>query len=182
MKLSKNHLKENKPFHFILLWFFISLFFIKNFLSPTLFSCQLVWVRHEIKEKLLYTIPDDELIQINKPLSFNDTEFELNGVMYDVVKTITKKDKKVLYCYLDGKETSLNTGFQNSISTNFDKNPLKKEIVSKIKSFFQIVIICQCIAKIHVLFSFETKKIIPFFASKLLSLQVHKITPPPNLY
>ncbi len=181
MKLSKKHKKEKKPIHIILLWFFIFLFFFKNFFSPSLYTFQLAWIRHEVKEKLLFNLPDEQLIQINKPLSFNKNEFEQNGVMYDVVKTVITKDKKVLYCFLDGNETSLNSDFENSFSINFDNNPIKKDIVSKIMYFFKLVIICQDFSKIDILFSIETKKLIPILVCKLPSLFLSKTTPPPNL-
>ena len=103
MIVLKRHKKENKPIHIILLWSFIFLFFSKNFFSPSLYTCQLAWIRHEVKEKLLFNIPDEQLIQINKPLSFYENEFEQNGVMYDVVKTVITNGKKVLYCFIDGK-------------------------------------------------------------------------------
>lgn len=141
----------------------------------------MAWIRHEMKERLLSNIPNEQLIQINKPLSFNENEFELKGVMYDVVKTVTTKDSKILYCFLDGNETSLNTDFENSFSTSFDKNPLKKDIVTKIKYFFQVVIICQDFSKIDVFFPYETKKLIPFLVSKFQSQFLLKTTPPPNL-
>jgi hypothetical protein len=182
LKLSKRHKKGKKPIHIILLWFFIFLFFFKNFFSPSLYTCQLAWIRHEVKEKLLFNLPDEQLIQINKPLSFNENEFEQNGVMYDVVKTVITKDKKVLYCFLDGNETSLNSDFENSFSLNFDNNPFKKDIVSKIMYFFKLVIICQDFSKLDILFSYETKKLNLFSVSKLPSWFKNKIIPPPIFY
>ena len=72
-------------------------------------------IRQEVKQEIVGKIADDELVKLTFTASelefvvhwIHDDEFEFQGVMYDVVRSESKNDTTILWCYQDNKETKL---------------------------------------------------------------------------
>ncbi len=141
-------LKTNRNEHFAIsqvigVSLLLSIFLFKNFLSPLIYTFKLAEVRHEVKEMLFKKIPKGSLIAIEKPLDFDSREFEYEGVMYDVVEEKIEHGKKILYCFADIKETELCQHFEKNLDFLWSKNPVRKDVSSKLDDFFKSILTYQ---------------------------------------
>ncbi|MCU0326271.1 MAG: hypothetical protein MUF45_13600 [Spirosomaceae bacterium] len=126
-----------------LVWFLFGLFVFNNFISFIFLESQLIIARKEVKEKIISKISKNHLVEITKPLGFDEYEFELDGIMYDVVEKQEKGGQLVLLCFADLNETELNHKLDKQIEKNLDSNPIKngknKKIIDFVKIFYEEV-------------------------------------------
>lgn len=136
-------------------------------------------IRHEIKHSILHKLPDNQLIQIIND-DYNDKdEFEMNGIMYDVMRKEVRDGQVILWCFEDKKETELNRSIELLVKNDLGNNPIKKtqkllinflkiplSILEKPFFFFLLKI------NLHIKF---------FFTSPLSTLFLSVASPPPDL-
>jgi hypothetical protein len=156
-------------------------FLIKNIFSPVFYSLHLVWVRHEVKEKLLTALPIEQLVKIEKSLNFTHKEFEMEGMMYDVVHTKVYKNSRVLYCYVDSEETKINSSIAKSLSEVLQKNPLSKDIVAKIKAFYSVPLYFEELPSFLIHFCLPTFIINAYLEFRLPAEFLKNTSPPPEV-
>jgi hypothetical protein len=89
-----------------------------------LFKIQIAEAKTEMKSRMLQ-ISDDALVKMEfdatqlSSLDWeNDSEFTLNGEMYDVVENHTENGKTTILCLPDGKETALVAAYQQVQKNN----------------------------------------------------------------
>jgi hypothetical protein len=147
MFLKRNRNKDFPTSKVIGVGLLLSIFLFKNLISPLIYTFKLAEVRHEVKEMLFRKIPKGSLIAIEKPLDFDNREFEYEGVMYDVVEVKIEKDKKILFCFADIKETELCQNFEKNLDILWKKNPVRKDFSSKMDDFFKSILTNQSLPK-----------------------------------
>ncbi|WP_255037799.1 hypothetical protein [Lacihabitans soyangensis] len=123
-----------------------------------IYTFKLYEVRYEVKEMLFKKIPKESLISIEKPLGFDNREFEYEGVMYDVVEVKIEKDKKILFCFADIKETELGLNFEKNLDFLWSKNPVRKDVSSKLVDFFKSILSYHKLPKFYI-FSLKINKV-----------------------
>lgn len=84
-------------------------------------------IKEEVLRKIADVIPEKDLHKIsffkNDKINWKEeNEFELNGLMYDVVKREDKGNYVILYCFNDEKEANLLKNFKK----HFDEERNKK--------------------------------------------------------
>ena len=82
------------------------------------FKAEQVRIRHEVKEKIIESLPDDQLVVLVFSKSsqtfltaegrfINDHEIRSDEIMYDVVRTEIEGDHILYYCFADHQESTL---------------------------------------------------------------------------
>lgn len=122
-----------------LVWFLFCLFIFNNFISFLFLESQIIIARKEVKEKIISKIPKNHLVEIIKPLGFDEHEFELDGIMYDVVEKKESDGQLVLLCFADLNETELNHKLDKQIEKNLDSNPIKNGKDKKIIDYVKVI-------------------------------------------
>ncbi|MDP1816210.1 MAG: hypothetical protein Q8K92_17300 [Leadbetterella sp.] len=107
---------------------------------------------------LFKKISKESLIAIEKPLDFDKREFEYKGVMYDVVEVKIEKEKKILFCFADIKETELCQNFEKNLDFLWSNNPLRKDVSSKLDDFFRSILSYHTLPKFYI-FSLKINKV-----------------------
>ena len=135
-------------------------YFLKKLISIFLLVCLIapitgtyIWLRHEVKlikkevkQQMIAGLDDRELIILKFKISNTKSnlkwkhskEFEYEGEMYDVVKSIVKGDTILYTCWWDNKETKLNKQLAHLIGDIIGNNPQNKENQKRLVSFYQI--------------------------------------------
>lgn len=88
-------------------------------------------VRHEIKQKIKQSVPDNELIIIAVPFDDDhclmwtkpNKEFRFKGEMYDVVKIESRGNQILYFCIHDFKESKLFAEIDHHIHNHIANNP-----------------------------------------------------------
>lgn len=101
------------------------IFLINTTFCFIFFEVQRIAIRHEIKHNILRQLTDNQLVKFTKNKNFNKDEFEINGVMYDVVRQETINGKVILLCFEDKKETQLNHSIEASVKKDLANSPIK---------------------------------------------------------
>ena len=93
------------------------------------YSFQLYEVKKEAKTRMLQNIPEKFLNVVNVQeradaivWEDNNTEFKLDGKMYDVVRFKKEQGKVFVVCISDEKEDGIIASFANSVKKNADDN------------------------------------------------------------
>ncbi|HMU47467.1 MAG TPA: hypothetical protein PKC72_13930 [Chitinophagaceae bacterium] len=104
-------------------------------------------------------------------LEFEDDgrEFELNGKMYDIVKIREGKDKNIIYCINDEKETGLKDLAKKN---NTQKEKKLKNTISKIYISQPFLVLSG--------YSIRSEHFIPRFMENIKSLSYEVLKPPPR--
>jgi hypothetical protein len=83
-------------------------------------------IRHEIKHGILHKLPDSQLVRIIND-DYNDKdEFEINGIMYDIMRKEVHDGQVILWCFEDKKETELNRSIESLVKKDTANSPIKK--------------------------------------------------------
>lgn len=139
MITNKLNIKKTNKANQIVVWGLFVLFCFNGVFSFIFFEIKLQSIRHEVKEKIIGQIPDNQLVEIIKPIGFDEHEFEHEGIMYDVVEKKEQNGKVILLCFADLNETELNHKLDKQIELNLDKNPVKNGKNQKIIDFVKTV-------------------------------------------
>lgn len=103
-------------------------------------------VRREVKMKLANRLCRDELVPFtfernspqHKQLDWiHSNEFELNGVMYDVVETELNDDSISYLCWPDLKETKLVKDFDRMLADALGMNPFRRRQQKRLTRFLK---------------------------------------------
>ena len=104
-------------------------------------------VKKEVKRMIRAGMSNEDLELIKMPKEWVETppsniewehskEFVLNGVYYDIVRSVEKEGDFYFYCYKDTKETALSIGLDRHTREFIAENPTKKDTKETISSFF----------------------------------------------
>ena len=118
-------IKHNQALRFFT-WGLFAFFMVNTFFVFIFLEVEREIIKHEVKRTILSKLPDNQLVSVEQDADFEHNEFELNGIMYDVVSKIKMPDKTILLCYTDNKETLLNQKIGNLIEQDSANNPLRK--------------------------------------------------------
>jgi hypothetical protein len=139
MKHQSKH--QLNPFTQSIAWLLVVVFMYNQVLSFLWNEVSLFQIRHEVKSQILYQLADNQLVTFQKDLDFDEDEFEFNDKMYDVVRSETRGNSQIVYCYLDSEETKLSIEIEDKINENLDKSPFKKDsknqFLKLLKSVFE---------------------------------------------
>lgn len=83
-------------------------------------------LKHEIKHHILLQLNDNQLVRINCASDIDKDEFEIKGIMYDVVRKTKINGQVVVWCFEDIEESQLNQRIEILVSNDSKNNPLKK--------------------------------------------------------
>ena len=136
-------------------------------------------IRHEIKHSILHKLPDNQLVRITNS-EFNDrNEFEMNGIMYDVMRKEVHNGVVILWCFEDKKETELNRAIESMVRNDVANNPIKKTqkiLINFLKTPLSILekplFIFHLKINLHIKFTFTTL---------LSTIFLTVASPPPDL-
>lgn len=135
-------------------------------------------IRHEIKHSILHKLPDSQLIKIINT-DYNDKdEFEMNGIMYDIMRKEVHNGQVILWCFEDKKETELNRSIESLVKKDMANSPIKKTqkiLINFLKTplsiFEKPLFIFQLKRNLHTKFT---------FTSSLSMIFLSVASPPPD--
>jgi hypothetical protein len=136
-------------------------------------------IRHEIKHSILHKLPDNQLVRIINDEYNSKDEFEMNGIMYDVMRKEVNDGQVILWCFEDKKETALNRSIESLVKKDMANIPIKKTqkiLINFLKTPLNIL------EKPLFIFHFAIhshKK--SFFCSLLSTIFLSVASPPPDL-
>jgi hypothetical protein len=90
-------------------------------------------IRHQIQSGSVNAIVEKIPANPNMQWEEVDREFELNGQMYDVVKTETIHHQTIYYCINDGKESELLQVYKNWIQSDKSNDTQKQHAKGLLK-------------------------------------------------
>lgn len=135
-------------------------------------------IRHEIKHSILHKLPDSQLVKVINS-SYNDKdEFEMNGIMYDVMRQEVRNGQVILWCFEDKKETELNRSIELLVKKDIAKSPIKrtqKLLINFLKT--PLNILKKPIFNFQLKINLYTKF---FFTSSLSMIFLSVASPPPD--
>lgn len=136
-------------------------------------------IRHEIKHSILHKLHDSQLVRIINT-DYNDkNEFELNGIMYDIMRKEVRNGQVILWCFEDKKETELNRSIESLVKKDVANSPIKKTqkiLINFLKTPLSIL------EKPLFIFQFKIKLYIKFtFNASLSTFSLSVASPPPDL-
>jgi hypothetical protein len=136
-------------------------------------------IRHEIKHGILHKLPDSQLVRIINDEYNDKDEFELNGVMYDVMRKEVHNGQVILWCFKDKKETELNRSIESLVKKDIANNPIKKTqkiLINFLKTPLNIL------EKLFFIFPLKINPPTKFFFTSSLSIILLSVSsPPPDL-
>lgn len=91
-------------------------------------------VKKAVKRSLMTRVADDELVLLRFSRSETETqlrwehsrEFEFDGEMYDIVRTVETADSVAYWCWHDHEETVLNRRVERLAALAWGKHPLRR--------------------------------------------------------
>lgn len=180
MKLNQSNKPSlKKQYHRLLAGGLFVIFLINSVGCYVYFEIKRKSIRHEIKHSILHKLPDSQLVKIINS-SYNDKdEFEMNGIMYDVMRKEVRDGQVILWCFEDKKETELNRSIESLVKKDVANSPIKKTQKLLI-NFLKIPL--SILEK--PLFIFQLKINLPtkfFFKSSLSTIFLSVASPPPDL-
>lgn len=106
---------------------------------------QQTMVRKEVKRQIIAGKDDSELVLLKFTPEESKTklrwkhsrEFEYQGQMYDIVRTIPKKDTISYYCWWDREESGLNQQIRQLVANALEKSPSNQESKERLTQFFK---------------------------------------------
>ena len=146
------------------------------------FTIEQYRVKEEIKEKIISSLPENELIQVKissdelKKLIWTEDgkEFRYNGNMYDVVKIKKSSGITCYYCFNDEKESKLLASLDKLVKDQTDnsssRTTQKKQTITY---FVSSIHLTQCLTEAPVLF-FDSP-------SRYKSVTTDILSPPPRI-
>lgn len=180
MKLNQsNKLFLKNQCHQLLAAGLVVIFLINSIGCFIYFEIKRKSIRHEIKHGILHKLPDSQLVSIINDECNDKDEFELNGVMYDVMRKEVHNGQVILWCFKDKKETELNRSIESLVKKDIANNPIKKTqkiLINFLKTPLNILE--------KPLFIFPLKIDPPtkfFFTLSLSTILLSVSSPPPDL-
>lgn len=155
--------------------------------SYSWFFLQKQFLKREAKRIIERTIGEDQFIKlsftkkkIRNMLTWeNEHEFEFQGNMYDVVKTNTYADSVVYICWLDKKETKLNSKLVYLLNSKLISNSTSTKNQIQVFSIFKILYFDQKFENQN--FDLVIKNKYQQFKQKIISyIFLEKPLPPPR--
>jgi hypothetical protein len=146
------------------------------------FTIEQYRVKEEIKEKIISSLPENELIQVkisladHKKLTWMEDgkEFRYDGNMYDVVKIKRSSGITCYYCFNDEKESKLFANLDKMVKAQTDNSPSRTTQKKQTITYFApSSMFTQLLAETPVLF-FE-------FSSRYKSVTTNILSPPPRI-
>ena len=141
----------------------------------------------EVKRKIKYSVPDDQLIRICISVNDNNTlkwtkenkEFKYQGEMYDVVRS--KKDAGLItyYCIHDFKETRLFANLDKQVKNQMNNDSQRKNANSLFKKLVKNLIFQGTNTSILLMIKSCTLCCTEF--DHYNSVVLDKISPPPKI-
>lgn len=173
-----NKHQKKQTFTQLLAGCLFAIFLINTTLCFIFFEFNRVAIRHDIKHNILRQLTDNQLVRFSKNKKFDKDEFEHNGIMYDVIRQETVNGQVILLCFEDRKETQLNHAIEESINSDFTKNPFSKNQQKLINLLHQIYVS----SSTPNFFFFVQNISSQYFPqkSRLLSEMISIISPPPK--
>ena len=163
----------------LLTWGLFIIFLINSIGCFIYFEIKRKSIRHEIKHGILHKLPDSLLVRIINDECNDKDEFELNGVMYDVMRKEVHNGQVILWCFKDKKETELNRSIESLVKKDIANSPIKKT---------QEILINFLKTPLNVLekpfFIFQLKIYLTtkfFFTSSLSTIFLSVSSPPPDI-
>jgi hypothetical protein len=136
-------------------------------------------IRHEMKHSLLHKLPDSQLVKVINNDYNQKEEFEINGVMYDVMRKEVRNGQVILWCFEDKKETELNRTIESLVKNDMAKSPIKK--TQKLLLNFLKTPLC-ILSKLLFIFKLKINPLTKFFfTSSLSTVFLSVASPPPDL-
>ncbi len=136
-------------------------------------------IRHEIKHNILHKLPDNQLVRIINNEYNDKEEFEMNGIMYDVMRKEVHDGQVILWCFEDKKETELNRSIELMVKKDVANSPIKKTqkiLINFLKTplsiFEKPLFIFQLKINLHIKFTFN---------ASLSTIFLSMASPPPDL-
>lgn len=149
----------------LIIFTFAKTYRLKNFLLITLILCLTVpyaatytWlhferkqVKREVREKIISGLEKEDLVLLSflrteseKQLRWvHPGEFEYRGQMFDIVRTETREDTVLYWCWKDEKEQSLKKQMEELAAKAAGTHPLNKEKQKRYIGVFKIFFIMQ---------------------------------------
>ncbi len=132
-------------------------------------------IKKEVKHLILSGLEESELAQFKFSKSFSEnhlkwideTEFEFESNMYDIVKTISSKDSVIYWCWLDVKESQIKKDIAALVSLNWNRDVPSQNQKDKLVDFYKQLISPQAELLTAPLFSHVGKNDFPY-SQKLL--------------
>lgn len=145
-------------------------------------------IKREVKWRMIAGINEDELVL----LKFTDEEkrtllkwkhskeFEYQGEMYDIVKSITKRDTTYYWLWWDHEETKLNQQLTALVSMALGKNHKNNENKNRLLHFLKSLF---CIEIEEIKITVLAKLYIPHFYALIIyqSIVGSPAIPPPKI-
>lgn len=110
----------------LLTWGIFVIFITNSIGCFVFFEIKRKSIRHEIKHCILHKLPDSQLVRIINNKYNNKDEFEINGIMYDVMRKEVIDSQVILLCFEDKKETELNRSIESLVKKDMANIPIKK--------------------------------------------------------
>lgn len=103
-------------------------------------------VRKEVKEMIIPNLKEEDMLMLSFSLVEAEThiiwhhsrEFEYRDEMYDVVKSESRKDSVIFWCWHDRKETDLGKKLDVLSAQSMANDPQKKEQQQRINNMLKI--------------------------------------------
>ncbi|MER0441198.1 hypothetical protein [Emticicia sp. W12TSBA100-4] len=137
-------------------------------------------IRHEIKHSILHKLPDNQLVRIINNEYNDKEEFEMNGIMYDVMRKEVHDGQVILWCFKDKKETELNRSIESMVKKDVANSPIKKTqkillnfLKTPLSIFEKPLFTFQFKINLHIKFTFN---------AKLLTIFLSVASPPPDYF
>lgn len=132
-----------------------------------------------MKHSLLHKLPDSQLVKVINNDYNQKEEFEINGVMYDVMRKEVRNGQVILWCFEDKKETELNRTIESLVKNDMAKSPIKK--TQKLLLNFLKTPLC-ILSKLLFIFKLKINPLTKFFfTSSLSTVFLSVASPPPDL-
>lgn len=170
---------HHNQFHRLLAGILFSIFLINSIGCFIYFEIKRKTIRHEIKHSILHKLPDSQLIRIINDDYIDKDEFELNGIMYDVMRKEVRDGQVIIWCFEDKKETELNRSIELLIKNDMANSPINKTqkiLINFLKTPLSILekplFIFRSKLNLHLKF---------FFITSLTTIFLKVASPPPDL-
>lgn len=180
MKFNQANISSLKnKYHHLLTWGLFIIFLMNSIGCFIFFEIKRKNIRHEIKHSLLHKLPDSQLVKVINNDYNQKEEFEINGVMYDVMRKEIRNGQVILWCFEDKKETELNRTIESLVKNDMAKSPIKK--TQKLLLNFLKTPLC-ILSKLLFIFKLKINPLTKFFfTSSLSTVFLSVASPPPDL-
>lgn len=168
---------------------FLAVLFVSQIGYYFVYLFQQYQIKEAVKEQLLATIPDDQLIQISLDKNARDIEWEeegheffLDGKMYDVARIKNVNGEQVIFCINDEKEEALLDKLSQSVASASDQGPNGKDSSHHTIKFQITDFLIPLQDKISIIVKSIAQPKYAFYDVAILTIIKEVDLPPPKLY